>query len=347
MSHFAWKESSGAAWERAVDECEEFYRLFTKSGQGCYPITGCASFQIKISDGDQDRVENALRNAWTCLRYKHPTLGSRMELDNGNGRWKRVYTPFKTIEDVNCWLQLTFNPIDLSQNALEWFNNDAPNFELPTVYLVRSSQDTPRQTVFLRCPHDITDGVGILQLVDQPFTQASLFYARLIDYTYPLPNGQLDTRLSPSLRIAGSMPDPLSDAQMQRFEGIQKRTGTVYNHPGLLTLPPSGSPNTDQVQRVAVSIPKAVSTQILANCKAIAPGVSVTHVFTSALAIALRDLQPRKQEPHPVRYVNHAMINLRPYCRSPYNSPDHAAAAYHTVSAQALLPATILMMASL
>ncbi|KAE8315104.1 hypothetical protein BDV41DRAFT_197926 [Aspergillus transmontanensis] len=56
----------------------------------------------------------------------------------------------------------------------------------------------------------------------------------------------------------------------------------------------------------------------------------------SALELALTDLQPRKVEPYPVRYVSHSMLNLRPYCRHPYDSPDHAAAAYHTVSAQIL-----------
>jgi hypothetical protein len=337
MSQFAWKRSSQGVWERDIDECEDFYRLFTKSGHGCYPITGCATFQIKTSDVDQeDRVEKTLRNAWTFLRHKHPTLRSRMERDNGDGRWKKVYRPFQTSDDVDCWLQSTFKTIDSSQTALEWFNNDAPDFEIPTVYLVRSKHDASCQTMFLRCPHDITDGVGVLQLIDQLFTQAAVFYRDSIDYAYPLPDNELDSRLSPSLRIAGPIPDSLSDTQKQRFEDIQSRNMTRYNHPALLSLPSSSSTESDQVQRVAVSVPKVVSSQILANCKAIAPGISVTHVFTSALAMALRDLQPQKQEPYPVRYVNHAMINLRPYCRPPYNSPDHAAAAYHTVSSQAL-----------
>ncbi|KAJ4015535.1 hypothetical protein NW752_006995 [Fusarium irregulare] len=337
FSQFAWKESPRGVWERDIDECEEFYRLFTKNGQGCYPITGCASFRIKTSDIDhEDRVESALRYAWTFLRYKHPTLGSRMERDNDNDKWKRVYTPFQTNDDVDCWLQLTFKTIDSSQSALEWLNNDAPDFELPTVYLVKSTHDAPGQTVFLRCPHDITDGVGVLQLINQLFNQASLVYGQSTDYAYPFPDDELDTRLSPSLRVAGSIPDSLSDTQMQRFKEIQSENGKVYNHPALLSLPPSSSSNADQVQRVAVSIPKDDSNQILANCKAIEPGVSVTHVFTSALAMALCEIQPRRQDSYPVRYVNHAMINLRPYCVQPYNGPDHAAAAFHTVSAQAL-----------
>ncbi|KAK9800075.1 hypothetical protein SCARD494_01868 [Seiridium cardinale] len=30
------------------------------------------------------------------------------------------------------------------------------------------------------------------------------------------------------------------------------------------------------------------------------------------------------------------MVSLRPHCHHPYSSPDHAAAAYHTITAQAL-----------
>ena len=155
-----------------------------------------------------------------------------------------------------------FVDVEVTQHsALEWFNNDAPDFELPTVYLVKSTHDAPRQTVFLRCPHDITDGVAILQLINQLFTQAALVYGQSSSYAYPLPDDKLDTRLSPSLRIAGSIPESLSDTQMKRFKEIQSQNGAAYNHPALLSLPPSSSSETDQVQRVAVSVPKAISSQ--------------------------------------------------------------------------------------
>lgn len=59
----------------------------------------------------------------------------------------------------------------------------------------------------------------------------------------------------------------------------------------------------------------------------------------AALALVLAQFQsPRdtREDAREFRYVNHSMINLRPYCQPPYNGPDHAAAAYHTISAQAL-----------
>lgn len=113
----------------------------------------------------------------------------------------------------------------------------------------------------------------------------------------------------------------------------------IYQHPGLLGLPFHAAPARsadDNIQRVAVSAPKAITEQILRNCKGIAPGVTITHVFMSALTVALSRLQPQKEATYPVRYISHSMINLRPHCIPPYNGPDHAAASYHTVSAQAL-----------
>jgi hypothetical protein len=52
--------------------------------------------------------------------------------------------------------------------------------------------------------------------------------------------------------------------------------------------------------------------------------------------MALSDLQARKDEAYTARYVDRPMINIRPYCRKPFNTPDHAAAAYHAVATQAL-----------
>ncbi|KAL4877831.1 hypothetical protein BJY04DRAFT_221796 [Aspergillus karnatakaensis] len=85
-------------------------------------------------------------------------------------------------------------------------------------------------------------------------------------------------------------------------------------------------------------------TEILTRCKAIGPGVGVTHVFMTALAVAPASLQPEKEDeagdaPYVTRYVNHSMMNLRPFCQTPYDSLAHAAVAYHTISAQALATA--------
>ncbi|KAF5649091.1 uncharacterized protein FTJAE_1087 [Fusarium tjaetaba] len=337
---YLWQRSHSGVWERQIDECESFYWLYTKEGHGCYPITACASFQLKLSPNDTHGHDiEAFKNSWVFLRHKHPTLGSHIERDNETGTSKRIYEPFKDNEDVDTWLSSTFNVISTDKSALEWFNDDAPIFTVPTVYIVQSKEDTSHQTLFLRCPHDITDGVGILQLLNQLFTHVSQFYTRPAKYFYPLPDNDLGARLSPCLRVAASIPDPLSKAQVQRFNKISAKNGEMYNHPGLMGLPPTASPGIKaefRAKRVAVSVPKGISAQILAYCKTLGSGVSLTHVFVSALAMALAEFQPRKQEAYPVRYVDRPMLNIRPFCQEPYSSPGHAGAAYHAVCAHAL-----------
>ncbi|KIL94135.1 hypothetical protein FAVG1_02697 [Fusarium avenaceum] len=340
-TRFQWRKSPHGIWERDIDECEEFYWSYTKKSNGCYPITGCASILAKAPSADQSRVEQALRSAWTFLRYKHPTLSSRIEPQDGIGRFKRVYSPFYTDEDVKHWLSSTFKVVTTDQSPMHWFNNEAPLFDVPTLYVILSKQEASSYTLFLRCPHDVTDGVGIIHLIGQLIDQSAVAYEDSSEYLYALPDKDLHFRLSPSLRVAASIPDVLSETQMQKWDDIQSKNGEMYGHSGLLSLPPSPSsykshdgPMTPE--HIAIILSDTVSKRIFTDCKAIAPGVNVTHVFTSALALALKDFQPRKQDSYPVRYVGRAMINLRPYCNPPYNSPDHVAASYHAVSAQAL-----------
>ncbi|CEI70607.1 hypothetical protein FVEN_g903 [Fusarium venenatum] len=336
-TRFHWKQSNAGYWHRDIDECEQFYQLYAKKEHGCYPVTACASFQVKDASANLDaNVESALRNAWIFLRHKHPTLGSHIECSDQPHTWKRLYKPFDTDEDVKSWLDSTFKIINTNKSALSWFNDEAPSFNLPTVYMAKSGLDA-HQTVVLRCPHDITDGVGVLQLLGQLFKHASSFYKQANGFRYPLPDIDLRKRLSPSLRVAASIPDLLSEDQTKRFQELQTTNGSVYNHPCWLNLPPSASNDSASVmKRIAISSSQSLSSEILAGCKNIAPGVSLTHVFTASLTMALRELQPRQEQAYTTRYIGRSMINIHPYCLQPFNSPDHAAAAYHAVSAQAL-----------
>ncbi|KAI0837119.1 hypothetical protein F5Y06DRAFT_272031 [Hypoxylon sp. FL0890] len=342
---FQWERSGHGIWERDIEECEMFYRGAVRKGNGCFPVTGCASFVsnspksgvtgAQKNEGEHG-VEDAIRKAWITLCYEHPTLRSRGEYDEAKGRWKRVYATFNNEDEQKSWLNSTFKVIDTEVSPLEWFNSQTICFEVSTLFFVRSNTHHP--TIFLRCPHDITDGVGVLQLVNQLFNHATRAHEERANYAMP-EWGNEHTKLSPCLRLAAAIPESFSEAQLERFKEIQTQNGAIYNHPGLLSIPSSCSADTSKHgkrQRLSLSVAEATTEQILRKCKMIASGVSVTHVFMSALAMALSELQPLKEESYPVRYVNHSMINLRPYCRDPYKSPKHAAAAYHTVSAQAL-----------
>lgn len=342
--HLQWRSSLKQEWQRELDECERFYRLSARKESGCFPVTGCVSFVTNNSsvaniDEEQLYVEVAFRKAWTTLRHRHPTLASRVEHDKDTDQWKRLYSTLRNENEEKRWLQLTFQTVDVDGDACQWFNEEAPAFEDPTVFFVRQKQgkERLRQTLYLRCPHDITDGVGILHLVEQLFDYASQAYKQGCKYVMP-DWGSESVNLSPCLRLAAHIPETLSEAQSKRLEEIQAANSTVYNHSGLLSLPSSSSRTSGpgKRERRQVLISRAITQKILKGCKSIAPGVSVTHVFMSALALVLSELQPRREESYPVRYVNHSMINLRPSCCKPYDSSDHAAAAYHTISAQAL-----------
>lgn len=346
-SRFQWEKSLDGFWSRDIDECELFYRSCSRKDNNCYPVTACASFIInaetsKSNENDsqiEQHVEDAFHKAWMNLNYNHPSLRSLVQHVEDSGQPKRVYSTFQDKNDEKRWLNETFHVVNVDVDLTQWFNMNSPTFEISTVFLVRSRQgDTSDCSVFLRCPHDITDGIGVLQLLDQLFTEAALSYTQGSKYTLP-EWGNEHLNLSPCLRVAAAIPETFSESDISRFEDIQAQNRTAYNHPSFLSLPPSSKTATlthGTRQRLPLLIPREVTAQILQNSKAIAPGVNVTHVFMSALAIALAELQPRQEEPYPVRYANHSMMNLRPYCRDPYPGPAHAAAAYHTISAQAL-----------
>lgn len=340
---FQWKNSKLGTWEREIDDSETFYIHMKRNGSACYPIIGCASFTIKspntetTDDGERRIVQDALLKAWEALCYEHPTLRSRIELDESGTR-KRLYSTFQDIDERKNWLDTTFKVIHMEGDPLQWFNDQERFFDGSILVVVMSrDKDKYDPTIFLQCPHDITDGVGILQLVNQLFQHAALAYEQGDQYNLPVWGGEY-VKLSPCLRFTATIPDSPSDIQVKRFTEIQTQNGLIYKHPNLLSLPPSShdTASSGKRHRVSIIIPQTTTEQIIFKCKQIAPGVSVTHVFMSALAMALSELQPRRGESYAVRYVNHSMINLRPYCRAPFNTPEHAAAPYHTVSAQAL-----------
>jgi hypothetical protein len=226
--------------------------------------------------------------------------------------------------------------LDSVGDELQWFNQHAPTFKDSSIFLIQG-QPSFHYTLFLRCPHDVTDGVGILQLVNQLFDCASRAYDQGDKYATP-EWGSEGVNLSPCLRVAANI-QALSDSQSKRLADIQSKNGALYNHPGLLALPTRSVPvpsTPRRRERLSFTIPKLATEQILQRAKSISPGVSVTHVFMAALAIALSEVQPQEENPQFFRYVNHIMINLRPYLNRPYDGPDHAAATYHTISAQAL-----------
>ncbi|KAJ4255225.1 hypothetical protein NW757_004738, partial [Fusarium falciforme] len=148
-----WQVSPESTWARDVDECEIFYITSSRKENGCFPVSGCASFNVNLDDSmptidGENRVEAALKKAWITLRYQHPTLGSRIEHDEDGDRLRRVYRSFDTDDEQESWVGSTFKVVDTDLGPLEWFNNNtAAAFETATVFFVRSKgQGSDRRT---------------------------------------------------------------------------------------------------------------------------------------------------------------------------------------------------------
>ncbi|KAH7367712.1 hypothetical protein B0T11DRAFT_275861 [Plectosphaerella cucumerina] len=332
----SWAPSTArdADWERPLDAVEIFYRRMTPKGAGCYPVTACASVNIS---SDPETSDFCFKSAWTILRREYPPLGSRVSFDPANVTWMRRYSQLDTAAE-SAWLSSTFLVVENEEGPEHWFNNAPPAFELSSLFLVKPRGEDANYTVFLRCPHDLTDGVGTLHLLNRFLLHAGAIHEHGQHYasTVLLPEDE-SSALSPSLQVDAMFPSKPSLSLQDTFKGTISNNGAIYNHPGLLSLPASSAANDQEgTHRAAVSIPLPTSCQIVDACKSIGPGISVTHVFLAGLAQTLAELQPQRDEPYEVRYANQFLMDLRPQLPAPFDGPKHAAAAYSTVSAQAM-----------
>ncbi|KAJ4012542.1 hypothetical protein NW752_008240 [Fusarium irregulare] len=269
-------------------------------------------------------VRFAFGNAWKFLRYQHPTLGSWLcEYESqGITTWKRTYNPFLTPEQVSLWVQETFQQFTaFDETPHSWFYGQteygpsAPGpAYIPTLILVKSTLESELgyHTIFLRCPHDMIDNVGIFMLLQQLFTKAEQIYKTGQGFNYPLPddNSYLSRRLSPSLPVIANVPEsispthPLLDLQSYFNKHNESSVGALALNAGLV--------GGDHIKRIAVTADKEVSDQVF-NGFSNGPGIGIrgSHLYTAALAVALSDNQIRFDEPRVVHFFHRPMINLR------------------------------------
>lgn len=343
-----WHQVSPGRWERGIDEVEQFYTSLAKSYEGSrrnfFAITGFVSFSVKIDDGvspeeTREKVENALRKAWVHLRFDHPTIASWVEWDFDRKRCKKVYESSAGQETLQSWLETTFLTVSNGVSGLEWCNSDPPVPKLPTLFLIWPSPRVEallQGDLVLRVHHDIIDGVGTLMLFDNLFAHAARAYNR--GSNYPLPCFGIEHgNLSPPFRVAAGLQPSMSPEQAEKFESIMAYNAFMkQDRIEIASLPfKRGEHLPGKHQRVAVTLPAQQTVAILSACRRL--GLSVTHAYHAAIAMAVRDLQERRDSERLVRYINYSLINERGHCLSPYDTPLHAAAVYHSVSCRLLI----------
>lgn len=87
-------------------------------------------------------------------------------------------------------------------------------------------------------------------------------------------------------------------------------------------------------QRVAVTLSEDTTTRLLEKCRSL--GLSITHAYHAAIALAVGDLQERKETDRMVRYINYCLINKRHHCKPLYSTSAHPVSVYHSVSGRCL-----------
>ncbi|KAF2830022.1 hypothetical protein CC86DRAFT_367901 [Ophiobolus disseminans] len=346
-----WRESTIGCWQREIDETERFYTYLAKSYEGTermfFAITGLVSLHISLSEQlslpeTSQLVERALREAWLRLRYDHPTIASYVAYDVFEGRWIKTYNAFTqgfVNDQTEEWLQATFVPITSTLSGQEWCNSDplAPKF--PTLFIITSPDPvgtgrTLRYDLVIRSPHDIMDGIGTLQLLDNLLRHAAQAF-EIPNSWSPPPPGSECRNLSPPLRIAAAIPPILTLDQQDCLQRIIARNEPLRRDIEVLTMPfKRGKMVPGKHQRIAHELSVFDTARVLEECKR--HDATITHVYHAAVAITVRDKQVRGPTSRQARYINYALINERSKCIEDYGSAKHAAAVYHSVSGDAL-----------
>lgn len=360
IDRFAWQEVKPGRWERDTDEIEQFYlaldRQYTASGRHFFAIMGHVSITLEVPpnqrlDECESKLEQCLRSAWLRLRYDHPTLASWVEFRGQQPRkvYESVDLQAKGQGGLDAWLDSTFRPVFTEKTGLDWCNSDPPVPRLPTLFVLKTSESLVdgiarqivRRDLVLRAPHDIIDGIGTLMLFNNLIKHASDAYSSHESIS-PMPLfGDEHKNLSPSFRVAANLPGAITPQQLERIEDITASNASLRRDLPTLTVPfNQTSPTPGKHQRVSTTLSASKTTTILQACRA--ASLSVTHAYHTAIAIALRDIQPPVPTPTQKRYINYSLINERAHCSPPYNTPSHAAAVYHsTAGAHLALDLTI------
>ncbi|EGS21702.1 uncharacterized protein CTHT_0035680 [Thermochaetoides thermophila DSM 1495] len=349
-----WHQTSPGLWQRGIDEVEEFYAtmaaLYEGSGRMFFAITGHVSIEVDVPshmsvDESEKRLDAALSKAWICMRYDHPTIASRVSLHSKTHEWIKSYRKILAASDLEDWLRRTFIVLSNGQSGAEFANSDPPAPKDPTCFVLRQPSARGeagnfiiRRDIVLRSPHDIIDGIGTLMLFSNFIARSSEAYSKGDSYPIPLLDGSENANLSPSYRIAAFVPSVLTEAQERRIERIIAQRAAVKSDATveILTVPfQHGALVPGRHQRSALTLSRDQTSSFLAACKV--NGVTPTHVFHAAAAVALRDLQPRPEVTKRVRYISYILRNERSRCAEPFNSTRHPVALYHSVSGNSLV----------
>jgi hypothetical protein len=354
LENLRWRENSPLIWQRDLDEVEHFWahvaRLHDSGGRQPFEITGHLSLDFETyaatSEDATRQVDSALKNAWTVVRHHHPTIASKIEYDHDTERFYKTYCSIRDARERQSWLESTLLQASGFESGVDFANSDPISPDIPTLFVINRSIMCDGEGVYkagrdivLRASHSTIDGAGTLLLLGNILRHVSKAFEQGSKYQLPPLNGSEVANLSPPYRIAANISPLASPDLQQRIDRMYSEHIHFGPNAGSGHLPPLGIPfKNEQVQvpskhqRVEITIPKLVTSKILEACKTI--GYTVTHLFHAAIPIAMRDLQKKSSEEKRFHYVFDLLCNERPFCSNPFNTADHAVAAYHSGSSK-------------
>jgi hypothetical protein len=342
---FVWKATQPGRWERDVDEIEEFYtslaKYFAGTGRVFFAMTGFISLSVPVESGSslqetEAKVEKALAKAWLCLRYDHPTIASRVQYNGAESKYQKVYETFSDSNPQDKWVEETFRVGEERVSGLDWCNSDPPVPDLPTLFLVKPPSTDERvfhADLVLRSHHDIIDGMGTLLLFNNLFTHAVQAYENPDSVTPVF--GDEHKNLSPPLRVAAGLAATLEPELENTIKDVLEYNAALSKGVEVASPPfNKANPTPGKHQRVAVTLSAETTSKLQVQCRSL--GLSVTHAYHAAVALAVRDLQERKDTERSVRYISYCLINERNHCNAPYGTAAHPVSVYHSVSGRGL-----------
>ncbi|CZS94820.1 uncharacterized protein RCO7_06536 [Rhynchosporium graminicola] len=344
-----WREVTPGCYERGIDEAEQFYTSMAKTweatGHTYFAITACTGISISespVSGGSSldARVEAAFRWGWKKMRYDHPTLAAPTQYDHHSKRCKKVYKTLRNEQELEMWMDETFKVIDTEQTGEDFANTDPPAGRYATLFLISQSDhctsDLQRVSwdIVFRCHHDLVDGIGTLMLLNNLLHHAAEAFESSTEQGIAF--GDEHKNLSPPLRIAAGIPIAPSVDQLAKLARIQSTNKAARIGKCVLGVP--FSPDAEapgSSQRSAIHFSPQESSSVVAKSKLFQS--TMTQILHTAIALAIRDLQPKTSEAYEARYFSYSLVNLRHCCVPPYHKPRHAASVYHCVSANHLV----------
>lgn len=349
---FKWREINPRQYERELDPAEMFYTSMAKTWEGTghtyFGMNACLNFTVDSasSNADEDlvnRVTTAFKSAWMQLRNNFPTIAAEVVCDPISKKCKKVYNVPENAAEVDAWLKETFRVVSDKVSGKEFSRADKPVGRFATLFLLpaafdleqKSEDGSKEMSLLFRCGHDIVDGVGTLKLLNYLFNFATTAFTSHLP-SQAMIYGNEPKKLSPPLAIAIGIRDSPTEEQLSDYKAIQtsnKEASKNFEVIGFPTKITAAMPKRSQLAELKLS--KEETAKITKICKSF--GVTATHLFHAAVALALASIQNRTDHERKARYITYALMNLRGICEESSGLDLHPDSVLHTVSVKHLI----------